>query len=277
MRLDLSSFGRVVVLLALLLLGGCAQTDFLNNAFLPGSSSFPGSDPSDTCNSQVQAFQGDVSYFQQPLFTKVAGQNVGGLIDDLGNIVGGLVTNPGGSRHSSAQLKQSIVDFAGETLRDTTKGYLTNLAQQTGESPQGMYNRIDSDATSDSVRLNNVKRKITNLERCRQGQVSDISSRHRRGQISAREAKQEYQDVQNLVRRDNRFIEELVGQSGERVEVYAEADQYVAKKRSPARKKKSRPSKGVRQASKAQKQAKTEQAKMQNLDNVIERRKTGIS
>lgn len=297
-RLSAPSSIISIILSLTLVLTGCSSSGPLTSMLTPSASSsiVPSSDPSDPCNSQVQAFQGTTSYFQQPLV--IEQEDYTRLASGLATAFSGAITGSKGSLEYNMQ--QALKEFAGAAVEKTTKSYLMQLGQQASDRQQ-ILGRIDSDAAADSAKLSDLRQEIAGLQACRSRQVNDIESRYKRRQITAEQARVEYQQAQSLIDRDNRFIEQLVSRSGERVNTYVEADYVVATGKGPdayarsgspqATGKKSgqkrqaaggvRPRKGasssIQRVANAQQQVQDEQQKVQELGNIIERKKKGLA
>ena len=239
---------------------------------LPAVSGFPASDPSDPCDPQVQALKSDYSFFGDPL-----------VEDAMANAANRLFRNLLSSTRIRYGTKKdtkeiTLLDFYEEldksSLSGSTKGYLSAVGQESTGDYGRISSRVDRDATRDSAKLAAVSRKISALESCRQRQVNGIMKRRGRGKISRMEAVRELDAVQSIVRRDNRLIERIVGRSGERVEVYAEADRYVKTRSLASRhRRSSRPSSAVRKVERNQTQVKRQQTKIGKVDQVIEKKK----
>ena len=242
---------------------------------------FPGTDSADSCNNEVLALQADYEYFQQPLVTRAANNRLNNAMQTF--IQGG---NP--NMIMDAAVKGFAADLVSASLQQATKDYLGSVGSQNEGNYGGISQRINSDASTDSNRLASVQSKIANLESCRTQQIQTVTRNYKRKTISAKEARRQAEQIQEWVRRDNQVIEKIVGQSGARVDVYVEADQYVAeqqntpsnrsvarkqgKKRSASRKPK--PSPSVAKAQESHKNAKKEQEKIAKLDKTIEQIKT---
>ena len=265
-----------------LLLTGCAQVkEFGNEMGKFGSAmtanvgsmmvggSFPETDSADSCNSQVLALKADYEYFHQPLVTRAANVRFKQAVQTI--IQGG-----GTSGVMDAAVQGFAQDLVNASLQQATRDYLGSVGSENDGNYGNVSRRINSDAFTDSSRLASVRGKIANLESCRSRQIQAITRDYRRKNITAKEARRQAEQVQEWVRRDNRVIQEMVGQSGERVEVYVEADQYVAQKQSTRRtaSRKSKPSKNVAKVRENQKKAKQEQQKIAKLDQTIEQIKT---
>lgn len=249
----------------LVLAAGCAEMP-ATGAF---GSQFPANDPADPCNGQLQALRPDYEYFRAPLATKAASDQMAGLIQNVGMA---LMTGRGGTLGANQQMESFAKNLIQATISEATKSYLTSIGG-TGASVTDLAYRVDSDATGHSQRLAGVRTKITALEKCRRKQADDIEGSYKRGRITKKEAITRFEDLQTVVKRDNAVIEKIIGGSRERIVVYTEADRFLIQQPKATRKKTSR---GVTQATTAQKKAEQAQGDVAALDQVIDGQKSGI-
>ncbi|MEZ5594106.1 MAG: hypothetical protein R3F53_26775 [Gammaproteobacteria bacterium] len=278
LRIRNLSFFLPVLLSALLsLVAGCAQiqevgtalgksaaefSKSINGSFSGGS--FPESNPADSCNVRVQALKADYEYFQQPLVARAASARIN---DFFLSILSGRSVNDA----VSAAMQGFTQDLVNASLGQATKDYLGTVGEENNGNYRSIFRRVSSDAGNDSKRLDNVRNKISRLESCRKQQINNITRDYKRKRITAVQARQDARQVQSWVRRDNQLIEKIVGQSGERVNVYVEADQYVAKKRSAKK------STNVAKANRSHKKVKQEQQQVAKLDQTIEQEIEGFA
>jgi len=202
-----------------MLLAGCESTPTI--PLVTSSSSIPPSDPSDPCNREVQAFQGEANHFEKAL-----GQAMGTAIQQgaVQMLQGLSMGDFSASRLNGSRLMN---DMMSATLSGVTRGYLNSLAQSNDDT-QYMLQRVNNDALADARRLDGVNGKIARLRDCRERQISRITSDYRQGKISAEQARGEFDQVQARVDRDNAFIGKLVNNSGARVATYQEASTFLA-------------------------------------------------
>jgi len=306
--LTVSYISSLLIISLISLLSGCAV---ISSPPSRTSSIVPAPNPNDPCNTEVQAFKETADYLEQPLITQ----------EDYTTLLGATTSAVftvmrGGSASSlGSDLIGNLREAGTSILSKKTTDYLEQLKKGTADRQQ-MLARINQDATNDSVKLLELKRKVTDLQLCRLGQIKNIDDRFKnQGKTAAtsNKARQEYEYVQTLAKRDNQFINQLVNNSDERVTTYIEADYFVTtgqavraselsmveeeppvqvkEREKPTRKHgmkvkdiptkpKVHPQKqlspGVQQVAKAQQQVRAEQQKIQELEYTIERKKSGL-
>ena len=300
-----SYISSLLIMSLISVLSGCAVISPPSRT----SSIVPAPNPNDPCNTEVQAFKETADYLEQPLITR----------EDYTTLLGATASTvftaiKGGSTSGlGSDLIGTLRETGTSILSKKTMDYLEQLKKGTADRQQ-MLVRINQDATNDSVKLLELKRKVTDLQLCRLGQIKNIDDRFKnQGKTAAtsNKARQEYEYVQTLTKRDNQFINQLVNNSDERVTTYIEADYFVTtgqavraselsmveeeppvqverkKSRKHDMKVKDIPTKpkvhpqkqlspGVQQVAKAQQQVRAEQQKIQALEYTIERKKTGL-
>ncbi len=181
-----------------------------------GSSIVPASDSTDTCNQEVQSFQEDVAQYQ-PLITDT----------EIQMVFKGMISQVAGIGQSAVSMEDIAMSIAQASLSRMTTAYLTKLTDQAANNQEAVVQGINADARADSEKLQRTQRKISTLRSCRERQIARIDQNLKARRITPQTADQQYQDVQRLVNRDNKFLNRITELSGERVNTYAEAEYYI--------------------------------------------------
>jgi uncharacterized protein YgiM (DUF1202 family) len=181
-----------------------------------GASIVPAADPNDPCNQEVQSFQEDVVQYQ-PLITD----------SEIQMVFKGMISQVTGIGQSAVSMEDIAMSVAQASLSRMTTAYLTKLTDETANNREAVVQGINADARADSEKLQRTQRKISTLRSCREQQIARIDQNLKARRITPQTADQQYQDVQRLVSRDNKFLNRIMELSGERVNTYAEAEYYI--------------------------------------------------
>jgi outer membrane lipoprotein SlyB len=194
----------IVGLVLISFASGCAGTD------LEGYR-----DTSDACNSFRGTLAATEERFQERTQEWAAiGAVAAGL---LGATAGALI---GGNFQSAA------IGGAAGALAGGGAGYLAGIRKETSDRDE-LLRSINNDAASDSQYVVQVRNAVQGLNECRLKEIATTRQQFEAGTISGEQARTQATAIQSRADEDNKLINTILGQVGNRLKVYADARSEV--------------------------------------------------
>jgi uncharacterized protein YgiM (DUF1202 family) len=166
-------------------------------------------DPKDGCHAYRQPLIDAGNQFSKSMVTAAlggaaAGAAVGAAADSKNRAQGaifGLI--------SGAVLAMAINYYSAKQRQAKTRAELVSS--------------IDADAANDSSEMLTTNNAISGLTRCRQTQIASVEQQYRSHILTAEQAKQQLQQIKVSVDADNQLIKTVLGDSGNREQIYVKA------------------------------------------------------
>ncbi|OKH86718.1 SH3 domain-containing protein [Thalassospira sp. TSL5-1] len=193
---------RILVLLV--------STSLLSGCVTPGTMG-KYDDKADTCYAERQPLVSIEKKFNESLVTgAVVGAIVGGI---AGALLGGKKNRAGGA----------LIGVGVGALTGLAAGYLQGK-QQKGLSQRQILQEINSDTSTDKMRLSQTTGVVKRLTNCRFAQLQRVRNGLAANYLTKQQATNELKKIREQMATDQKLIQGILDDSGKRLDAYASAE-----------------------------------------------------